>query len=183
MGLFRPDWRSCSAQRGYVCWAIGFTRSEDSFSERLSGMWQKRTMPPTGSEKSCPQCFSFKQPPSSWRSFYPFSRCLSILHVILVFSSPPSSTTKQNLPVCMPFFESPALNVCMRSAGHRVNVQNLLATIFIILFRPFHLSPSTQTPRTPSRCLLIVWMTKLCFGLDLVARGVGSVLMDFFFLP
>lgn len=85
----------------------------------------------------------------------PFPRYLSILHMILIFSFP-TSTARQNLHVCMPFSESPALHVCVRSAWHRVNVEKLLATTVFIVLGTFHLSPSTLTPRTSSRCLLIM---------------------------
>lgn len=77
---------------------------------------------------------------------------------------------------------------------HIVHNSHFLITIFLycqteftcpvfILFRPFHLSPSRQTPRTSSRSLVIVWMMRMLhFGFSLAVRGVGHVLVPLFFL-
>lgn len=133
MFLFRPDWRLCFAQREYVGpliyqvqglflietqWDVAEEdHALDRFRENLSSLLLFQTT-------------------SCILETLTFPRYPSMLHIILIFS-PPSSTTKRNVPVGLPFGESPALFVCIKSTWHRVSVRKPLVTVFIVLFVAF----------------------------------------------
>lgn len=121
-----------------VCWALDLSGPTRTLSHRDSaggGRRGPRLRPVQGKSVFIASLSDNLLHP---RDPFTFPRHPSIWRIILIFS-PPSSTTKRNVPVCMPFGESPALFVCVRSTWHRyrVRVHRLLATVFIVRFITF----------------------------------------------